>query len=150
LAAVRTARGNDPEHPDLDTLRRLVSSDAEKAALLAMLLVQGTDAGPELNQILTAIRQGSWSTIDLAERRAQSTFVVSVYLLAEDPVWDQVKDQIPGALASVRSPVHDLTREPTGLAKEIQRVIETNEIQSLSKEERLALLLQLPDWGMQE
>jgi hypothetical protein len=98
LEAFRVARGEYPEEPGR-ALREVLGKDPSTAEGLALiLLLPGKDAGPELNQMLTAICEGPDSDEAAAENAAQAKFVLTGYYLAK---WDLVAGQMPAALAFV-------------------------------------------------
>jgi hypothetical protein len=154
-AAVRLA-------PDSDTLRELVSDDTPIAPTArgfaqALLWEAAMGAGPELiKRMLDAIRARPWSETSDDAKLAQENFVFALFLFAEDPVWDQIDEQLRGALAVVLSPTQHDEQTYEQIAEEIRQQIKSHEneyhkkIGELDPNERYVLLGKLIRRGPQQ
>jgi len=126
--------------PDPAALRELVSGkNAAKIAAADFFwhaLASEPGAAPELDRLLTAIRQGHWD-------RARAEFVERVYAEARGPVWDKVAPQMPAALAFAIAP-HASRKHRALEALRIQEKFKTaGDMRSLSPAQRQSLLDEL-------
>jgi hypothetical protein len=106
-----------------------VGTDANGGSLLGLALAANRDAGPMLDEILTAIRSAPGNA-------GAAQFIVQIYLNARDDAWEKVVHQMPAALEFAMGPPFTEAR----LKSEFDRA---GDMKSFLPKERQKLLKQI-------